>query len=303
MKPDKLNITFIGAGKIAHSLAGALIEHGVCVSSVISRSLSSAKILAEKFNIPAYSDSVADINKKSNLIVLSVPDGELHSTAKKISKLDINFGNKTFIHLSGSFNINVLKPLAGKGAKTASLHLIQTFPIREQIPIKGCYAAIETDDKKIFNFLKSLAELLELIPFSITSEAKTYYHIATVFVCNFLAGNIFAADKNIDSTGIELKAKDIFAPIISTTLTNINNKGPIQALSGPIERNDLQTIKRHISGFKKAKGKINKHIHLSYLAQSLLLLQMAQIKKEDTASYEELNNSLVEELKKLVNLI
>ena len=308
MKPEKLNITIIGAGKIAYSLAGALIEKNIVVSSVISRNISSARNFADIFNIPSFSDKLELLNPKSNLIILSVPDKELSGISKYIARLGINFKNKTFIHLSGSLSIDVLKPLAAKGAKTASFHIMQTFPFKKQIPIKGCFSAIETDDKAVGNTLQLLSKKLELIPFAISSEAKTNYHIASVFACNFLAGNFFSSDYKITLTGIKPEAIELFEPILLTTLKNIKENGAVKALSGPVERNDTETIKRHISALRKKKGKnnsdsIEKFIYLSYLAQSLILTEMASKKKEEEWKGAELKNWLVDELKNIVNLL
>ncbi len=303
MKPENLNIVFIGAGKIAYSFAGALRSKGINLSAVISRSITSAQGLAAEYDIPLFSDQLCDIPDKSNLIILSVPDGELKQIARNFSKLKINFRKKTFIHLSGSLNTDVLKPLAVKGAKTASLHILQSFPIKTQIPLKGCFAAIETENKLVYTTLKALADRLELIPFRISSESKTLYHIAGVFASNFLAGNIFALDKNIELAGIKPDASSLFRPIIQTTLNNIRLNGPVKALSGPVERNDIKTIERHIKELKKKGDKFSKYIYLSYLAQSLLLIKISEIKKDDPENFKELNNRLVEELHKLVNLM
>lgn len=307
MKLSNINIAIIGAGKIAYSIAGELKNNGYFLSSAISRNFSSAKELAKTYNIPLCSNRIEDVDKSANFYILSVPDGEIDRTAKEISKQKLNFKNKLFIHLSGSLSSAVLFPLREKGAKTASLHIMQTFPSKTKIPISGNYAAIESDNKTAIKLIWQLAESLKLVPFTISSEAKTNYHIASVFASNFFAGNLFVSQQKFNSAGIEKDAVKLLTPLIETTFANVKKTGAVKALSGPVERNDLKTIRRHISALKKMpdakkeEKELNKLLYLSYLAQSLILTKVTEIKKEGVEEYGELKKLLYRDIKKLVN--
>ena len=84
-------------------------------------------------------------------------------------------------------------------------------------------------------------------------------------------------------------------------------KGVVNALSGPVERNDIKTINAHISSLKKngsrktETGETDKLIYISYLAQSLVLAKIAEEKTGNNSEGEELKYCIVNELKKLVN--
>jgi predicted short-subunit dehydrogenase-like oxidoreductase (DUF2520 family) len=274
---------------------------GCNVSAIISRNIFSAKELAEKYNIPVFTDSV-EAAAKAGLVIFSVPDGEIKSVAKNISSLKINFSRKIFIHLSGSLNSGELNSIEKKGGLTASMHIIQTFPAREAVAIAGCRASVESKSPDAIRILKKLAFRLGLSPFVISSGTKSLYHTAAVFSSNFLSGNSFAAEQLLELSDIDERGSEIFLPLTAATLSNIINKGSVNSLSGPIERNDLKTIKSHIYAFVKKTGKeesIERYIYLSYLAQSLLLTQLREIKTGEP-SLPEIKNRLVTELEKTV---
>jgi len=269
----KYRISLIGAGKIAYSLLAALNKK-YPVKAIISKNISSAKKLAYKFSIPVYADDLSKIPSDCDIIFFAIPDDQILLAAEKLSKLRINFSKKLFVHFSGSENISALKSLKKKGASVASFHIMQTFPSKKLVNIAGCNAAIESENKKNREILFSLAASLGLKPFAINSDEKVSYHLSGVFASNFLVGNIFCAE-NIFGQRSGANIFNMVEPIINSTLNNIKKNKAVKSLSGPIERGDLKTVKAHL---KSLSGRNKKLYKLSYISQSLILIQIAQKK-------------------------
>ena len=298
----KFKIAIIGAGRIAYSLTLALLNEGYIVDAIISRKINSAKALAEKFGIKKYSDDINLISKSVNVFFLTVPDSEIRKTAVQLSKLKLKFSTAFFIHFSGAEDISVLNPLKLKGGKTGSLHLMQTFPSKKIVNIKNVNSAIETNDDSMYKFLLQLCSDLQLIPFRIDSKDKTYYHLAGVFASNFLAGNLFNAQKLLSLINIdEQKYFNVLSSTIQSTLQNIKTVGPAKALSGPVDRGDIKTIQKHISSLKR-KSKNSKANYFSlllenYIVQSLNLINLVEEKHgELNQSHQDIRKLLVREL-------
>jgi predicted short-subunit dehydrogenase-like oxidoreductase (DUF2520 family) len=273
--PDS-NIVIIGAGKFAYSLVPALQEAGYNVGGIVSKNLTSAKTLANKYQIPYQSD---EINSKKDFKVffLTVPDSLIREVTKKLSKLKLDFPSSLFIHVSGALDISELKTLSKKKASTASFHIMQTFPSKKAVDLKNSYAAIETSNKKALKYLLDLSTKLKLKAFIIPTNQKVYYHLAGVFASNFLVGNLFASEKLFSKNKKGgLKFFDIAKPIVYSTLANIEKEGAAKALSGPVERGDFETIKKHISALKKKTE--YKNMFRSYISQSLVLLEVSREK-------------------------
>jgi predicted short-subunit dehydrogenase-like oxidoreductase (DUF2520 family) len=270
----KSNIVIVGAGKIAYSLTDALINAGYKVDTIFSRKLGSAKSLAKRFQIQNFCNDFESIPKKSHIFFLSVPDLKIEEVARKLSKQNFDFKDSLFIHLSGALNIDVLRSLKKKHSKTASLHILQSFPAKKVIKFGGSYASIEVEEAATKKFLFKLAKDLKLNPFKIESAEKSNYHLAGVFSSNFLVINMFMANQVYKNENLA----NILYPIMIKTLQNINNFGVSNALSGPIDRGDLNTVKSHLASIKKNKNGGSELIYKSYIIQSLTGLELVKKK-------------------------
>lgn len=291
-----LVITLIGAGKLAYSLAGSLRKNNFTINSIISRNYDSAKALAQKFSVENYSDNPSEISS-SNLIIISVPDNQIAEVAKIIAGSFDNFKSKIFIHLSGSQSSKILNPLKSKGAGTASFHILQTFPSRKEVDISDYYCAVETDQKYVQNFLTDFATMLSLKAFFLEPDQKILYHSAAVFASNFINSTLFNSESickclNLNETSL------IFKNLTETVQKNINEYGPEKALSGPIERGDLDTVKNHIKELKNCDD----ILLLNYISQSMSLNKLALNKHSiSNEKFDEVNSFLKAELKKLTH--
>ncbi|MFZ0456573.1 MAG: Rossmann-like and DUF2520 domain-containing protein [Ignavibacteriaceae bacterium] len=281
MISKRSNIALVGAGKIAYSLVNALVKSNYRVKLIISNNIDSAKKLAQKFSIKNYSENLTNLDDKIRVVFIYVPDNQIRVTSDKIANLHFNFRNSLFVHLSGAENISKLISLKKAGALTASFHIMQTFPSRRIVKIENCYASIETENEIAERFLFKLAGDFNSKPFKLSSADKIKYHLAGVFASNFLVGNFFNSENifNIKKQENNYNSFELLSPIMKSTIDNIEKLGSSKALSGPIERGDLTTIKKHINSLKKKN--INDDMNydfLSYIIQSLNLLKVVKSK-------------------------
>lgn len=269
LKKD-VKITFIGAGKLACSLVPALLDKNYKIVSIYDIHLESAADIALKYNIKNYSDALFNFDPDSNIFILAVPDGEIKKVVGLLSLLNIDFKKSLVIHTSGSRNIHLMDSLKEEGAHIASLHLMQTFPGRKKVNLKGSYAAVETENEEVNKFLTDLATELELQPISISPEEKVYYHLLGVLASNFLAANMYSAEMSNELMSNPIP--DLFKllkPIINSTYSNITKMGSAEALSGPIERGDFETIEMHVNALSN-----NYELQFHYVSTSITLLEV-----------------------------
>ncbi len=268
-------IAFIGAGKVAHTLVPLLIKKNYKVKGIVSRSIESAQSLAKKYKLDFSSDNYNAIPSSVRIFFITVPDNQISITARQLSGRRNNYRECLFVHTSGSEGSSALNILEKKGGMTASFHIMQTFPSIKQTDIKNSFAAVETKYATAARYLFSLGRILSLKSFKLTEEAKVYYHLAGVFAANFINANLFSSEKLLEKAGLTVKDRyNIFEPIINTTLLNIKNNGSDASLSGPIQRGDSSTVKKHIEVLKKLKRGRSKMLMQSYIAQSLVLLEI-----------------------------
>jgi hypothetical protein len=82
---------------------------------------------------------------------------------------------------------------------------------------------------------------------------------------------------------VKLKRRtgEILGQITKFTLKNIIDNTPSKAISGPIDRGDVRTVKSHIKLIRSlGNSETNKLMLISYLVQSKILLKGIEIKNK-----------------------
>lgn len=199
----------------------------------------------------------SSIINKAGIIFICVQDSSISSTAKKLAGIKKGFEGKIIFHTSGSMTSEELLPLNKREAFTASFHPVQTFEAetkKDRGRLSNIYIAIE-GSKQAITKGKLLAKSLGAFPFIISKKDKVYHHICCVIASNFLTaliGNIGQIGaKKIRINGFKnLSFFNIYKPLAVQTLKNIAAKGASKSLTGPVERNDLKTITKHIAALR-----------------------------------------------------
>lgn len=288
----------IGAGKIAFSLAPAMKNCGLDILQIISRSEHHARELARIVKAADISTSISSLTKEDCLVVISVPDSSIEEAARQISDTARDLSGKLFIHLSGSMDISSLKCLEEKGASIGSVHIMQSFPSRDEVSISNSYAAVEAGDKtQVQKELFLLAEKLGLHPFAIDTCSKAFYHLSGVYASNFIVGSYFNSENSFNMSGAsDVNFYELISPLLTSTVNNLKN-GAQKALSGPAERGDIISIEKHLNELKKPG--VSAVLRLNYIAQSLSLLELVErrdngLSRRHKAVLDLLRNELAE---------
>jgi len=80
----------------------------------------------------------------------------------------------------------------------------------------------------------------------IPSTLRALYHAAAVMSSNCLTALIYTAVMLMKEAGVdEATARRALAPLARTSIANALELGPMAALTGPIARGDIDTVRRH----------------------------------------------------------
>lgn len=284
-----MRIGIIGAGKVGIALGHVLRERGFTVSVVASRreaSLETARRYIGEGVV--YTTGNEQVPGLADVIAVTTQDREINKVAEELSRLKGGFEGKTVFHTSGAHTSSELAPLEETGASLGSLHPLQTFPdIDAGIGVlPDTYIFIE-GDKRALPVLRTLASAIGAETVVIESGNKVLYHMAAVFVCNLLSALMFSGEGITRKIGIDLQP---FYPIIRATLRNIETKGPLAALTGPIVRGDAGTIESHLAALKGMK--LHEEV---YRSLSRVALTMAEERKTLDEGQREALKHLLEE--------
>lgn len=274
-----MDIGIIGAGKVGVSIGFMMKKSGIAVraiSDVLDASLDTARTyLAEDVS---YTNNNLDVVRTCDVIAITTQDRIIKDVVREIDAGMGRLDGKVLFHTSGADPSSILKPLDEKGSRLGSLHPLQTFPdIDSAIAVlPDTYIFIE-GDKSVLETLTFIGEKIGYRVQMIGSNDKVLYHLSAVFVCNLLCALYYAGEKIMDAINIDLEP---FLPIIRATLKNIENKGPLMSLTGPVIRGDLKTVEAHL----RAMDDMEEHKDV-YKTLSGIALKMAMERKtldEDT---------------------
>jgi predicted short-subunit dehydrogenase-like oxidoreductase (DUF2520 family) len=292
----KLTVGVIGAGKLGSALCDALSNKKL-LKWILARSKQSQQALQQFLNSNAdIISSLDEISIIPDLIILAVSDSAINQVAVAISKkFKTLLSNKIIAHCSGVITKEALSSCEQYAAKTASIHPYQTFYYPSKNNFKGIMWGIETDEKEK-KFFSRFVKLLGGKPYFFTQEnikLKALYHSSAVAASNFLTTTIEFSRLIADEAFLPLV--DFLPPIIKTTINNNLHSlltGDSGAMTGPIARGDLKTIKLHIDSLSKYH--FLKKIYINFaLTTTELAYHNRKIKKKD---YNEIKSYLIEQI-------
>ncbi len=249
-------VSIIGAGTVGSTLARSLFEQGYPIVSIVNRTAQPAISLAKSVKCKKVSTQVADVDTRSEIIIIATTDGELQEVVKQLANARrLKFGKLFVVHTSGVHSSAVLEPLKKKGAGVASLHPIQTFPSSQRATelkskLKGIFFGIEGEQAEIAK-AERLIKDLGGHAVVITQDMKPLYHVACVFASGFLV--VILNIINEISGQLKLKASwaEVFGPLMTTAMENAIHGPVADALTGPIIRKDTATIDLHLKTLAK----------------------------------------------------
>ena len=276
-----MKIGFIGGGKLGTALGRYFIEHSLDVIGYASKTRQSSLLAADFTNTKVM--DIKNIIKDSQIIFLTVTDGAIEVVWNEVSKYNIN--GKIICHCSGALSSSVFKGIDDHGAKGASLHPFIAISNKESYKeLKNASFTVEGNEETLF-IIKKLLEPLDNKIYSISKENKILYHTSAVIASNFV---VVLAQLSIELMEIcEYNDKESLIKLIESSVINLKG-GVINALTGPIERGDKDTITKHIEALNKFEDSSFKNI---YTQMSKKLVEIAK-KKNPNTNYEDIEDLL-----------
>ena len=256
----QLRVGFVGAGKIGFALGLHLFRSGAHISGYASRSHTAAQWAAQCTNSVSFS-SLQALLDSTDLIFITVPDGAIAQVAGELAAAANAQGaqglaGKIVCHASGSATSDELAACRAALAACASVHPLCAVPDvphaagnpnEDEGHTEGA-AAQSAALASIPNRLASAFFTLEGDAAAVAAADKVRYHAAAVFMSNLVCGLASEGLGLLEGCGFtEKQALEAVKPLFAGNCAAIAERGPQRALSGPIERNDVETVRRHLA--------------------------------------------------------
>lgn len=220
---------------------------------------------------------------ETDVVVLAVPDDAILGLAADLAASRLIKETQVVLHLSGALGREALSPLEPSGAALGSWHPLQTLSDPQTAPerLRGAVAAVEGDARAV-EVGAALARGVSMIPVLIPADQKPRYHAAAVFASNFVVTLAGVAQRLFVSAGLtDDTARKALAALMAGALENVRAAGPQGALTGPVARGDVETIRRHLEALRGADAEL-------YRTLSRAALPLAQLDPERRRAIERL---------------
>jgi len=294
-----MKIGFIGAGKVGFSLGKYFVDGGLTVTGYYSQNQNSAKEAAEFTNTHCYSD-LSRIVEDSDTLFLTVPDGAVRSLWDHIKLMPV--ANKNVCHCSGLHSSNIFSDIEKACAFGYSIHPLLAVSSKKESykELKEACFTIEGSSARMGDILALFSRLGNKAAV-ISPEKKQLYHMASVTVSNHVAALAYLGIQLYGQCGLEQEfAESAWKKLFLGNAASVAARGPVQALTGPVERGDVETVKGHLACMKgvSLSAEIGEdQLKDLYCLLSDILLEIAG-EKNPQRDYKELKRILEEKNEK-----
>lgn len=254
-----LSVNIIGAGHLGKTIGFLLARQhaAVKINAIYNTSEMSAKEAIEFIGSGVYCPSIQEL-PPADLNIIATPDDFIQEVCEALSKNNHLKPGSIVMHCSGSLSSEVLSSVSEKGCFVASVHPMRSFakPELSVEQYQGTYCAIEGDERAV-HLLKALFEKIGSITYEIDRTKKASYHAAGVFASNYLVTLAQQAQTCLNEAGVEREmAMQIITNLMKGSLANLERTlSPTQSLTGPIQRGDTSTIKKHMDALLNPEQK------------------------------------------------
>jgi predicted short-subunit dehydrogenase-like oxidoreductase (DUF2520 family) len=237
-------IGIVGGGAVGTALGVALSRAGWPIHAVASRDATRRERFRSLVQVSRAFVDPEPLVEEVELIILAVPDDVVAPLAGTLRM----YGGQAMIHTSGALGAEALAPAMAAGTQIGSFHPLVSFADTERAvaALHGATIAIEADDQ-LAAMLADMAEAIGATPVRLAPGAKPAYHAAAVLAAGGFVALLDAIAELGRVAGLdESGSLTIYGRLIEGTLGNARALGIGAALTGPVTRGDLGTLRANL---------------------------------------------------------
>ena len=263
----------VGPGRLGLSLAAMLVDQEVPADVVLvgrrERPPTHPIVAAGRAR---YRAGISEPPGAGARVIVAVPDSAIRDVASELAAAGEPGGACVALHLSGALDARELGPLAARGYRTGSLHPLQTVADPESGPerLRGSFFSFE-GDPEAGDVAREIVEVAGGELLRLPKGDKGRYHAACVFASNYLVTCAAVATRLLSSaTGVEKEdAARALAPLWRGSIANLEAVGLPGALTGPVIRGDLKTVRANLAALDGADRELYRQLGLQALELGL----------------------------------
>jgi predicted short-subunit dehydrogenase-like oxidoreductase (DUF2520 family) len=242
---ERFTVGVVGAGRVGAVLAARLRAAGHEIVAVAGESDASRRRIDSL--LPGLTASKPSaVARACDVLLLTVPDDMLPNVVTVLAASGSLHEGQYVVHTSGRHGLAVLEPARAVGARPVALHPAMTFTgtALDLDRLDGCVFGLTAGPAER-DFAEGLVADLGGRPMWVPEEMRTLYHAALAHGANHLVTLVSEAMEMLAAAGSDDPAGTL-RPLLTAALDNALEQGDA-ALTGPIVRGDLNTIRAHVA--------------------------------------------------------
>lgn len=258
----RLRLALVGTGRAAAGLAPFLSQGGAELVAVVGRSQDAVDDLARTASTGGRRPPAAFTFERlpaglgalppADGWILAVRDDAIAEVDERLARLSAYAGARWAAHLSGALPAAQLAAARSTGLAVASLHPLASFPPAHagrgapRAPVLPPLFVLEGDRAAVADLAAWLGALGARAR-EVDPDRKPLYHAAASLSANFGLALISLAAELAALAGIPPdEAERALAALAAGAMENASQVGLAPALTGPIRRGDVGTVRRHL---------------------------------------------------------
>ena len=249
-----MHINLIGPGRVGQALATALRHtNHYTLMGIYHPDIKQAKKITQQLQQGIPCDTLAAL-PAADITFITTPDDAIPPLCIQLSNEATLKPKSIIAHMSGILDSNVLIPVKKHNVSIGSLHPLKAFRQTnkpEPHAFKNVDCTVEGEAPAI-TCLTTLAQTLGAHVLALTPEKKAIYHAAACMASNYLVTLAAESSALFQEAGLaDNEALKLCTRLMQTSLDNLKHvQTPEQALTGPLMRGDIKTLKQHLNHIK-----------------------------------------------------
>ena len=235
-----MKIALIGAGNVATCLGPRLKEAGHEITAVYSRTVESARALADRLGATYTTDNKAV--PASDAAIVMLKDDALKELAPAIAG---SLKGALLLHTAGSVPMDIWREAGA--TQYGVLYPMQTFSKESRIDWSQVPLFIEGSSDRTLDSIRQLALSISPDVTPLSSDGRKKLHLAAVFTCNFSNHMYAIAERLLATEGVPFS---VMLPLVRETARKVESIKPVDAQTGPAVRGDRKVIGEHLELLK-----------------------------------------------------
>lgn len=254
-----MKVGFVGAGKAGCSLGRYFAMKGGVAGIEVTGYYSLIEEETEwaaEFTHSQCFRSPDEVVSASDAIILSTPDGAVRNVWSTLDRELVT--GKMICHLSGSLSSDVFSGIGDCGGTAVSIHPMFAFSNKESVyeQLQNVSFTLEGDEQAVLAW-KDIFAKLGNPAVRIEAAVKEKYHAAASLLSNHVIAVLATGYDLLTECGFSEEEARLFSrTLVRDNVENVIAAGTVSALTGPIERADIETVKKHLSVLNHEQRKL-----------------------------------------------